>query len=115
MTVDQQTHFENEILNSALAAERAVNACRLRISIVADRLETLTRALREHPEEVTRLPEPQSLYEYRKELAVFADGERVVIDLCNELRFLMKKAQEAEKRKGMLISGPFREASDHTA
>jgi hypothetical protein len=112
VTIDQQTHFENEILHAALAAERDVSACRLRISVVADRLETLVHALREHPEEVTRLPEPHSVYDYREELTVFADGEKVV-NLCNDLRFLIKKAKGAEKRKGMLISGPFfsREAS----
>ncbi len=116
MTADQQTHFENEILHAALATEKAVNACRLRISVVADHLETLVRALREHPEEVTRLPEPHSIYDYREELTVFADGEKVV-KLCNELRFLMQKVNEAEKRRRMLISGPFfsRETSGHSA
>jgi hypothetical protein len=113
VTADQKTHFENEILHAALAAEQAVNACRLRISVVADHLDTLARALREHPEEVTRLPEPHSLYDYREQLAVFADGERIV-KLCNELRFLIQKTKAAEKRRGMLISGPFfsREASN---
>lgn len=113
MTTDQQTHFENEILHAELAAEREIQACRIRISVVADHLETLVHGLREHPEEVTRLPEPQSIYDYREQLAVFADGEKVV-KLCNELRFLIQKLKAAKMRKAMLTSGPFfsREASN---
>ena len=106
MTEAQQTVFENEILRAAFAAEKAVSIHKLRLSIVADRLETLVRAFREHPEEVTPLPEPHSLYDYRAEIAILRDGEKA-LRMCADLRSLIQNASEAEKRKGMLISGPF--------
>ena len=106
MTEGQQTNFENEILHAAFTAEKAVGACRLRLSVVGQHLESLGRALQEHPEEVTRLPEPHSIYDYREELGVLTDGEKVN-RLCDELRSLMQKAKSAEQRKAMLISGPF--------
>ena len=106
MTEAQQTHLENEILHAAFAAQKAVTACKLRLSVMGQHLESLGRALQEHPEEVTRLPEPQSIYDYREDLEVLANGDKVA-PMCSELRSLLKKATSAEKRKGMLISGPF--------
>jgi len=106
MTEAQQTVFENEIIRAAFAAEKAVSTHRLRLSVVADHLETLARAFREHPEEVTPLPNPHSLYDYRAQVAVLRDGEKA-LSMCADLRSLIQKANDAEKRKGMLISGPF--------
>jgi hypothetical protein len=101
MTEGQQTTLENEILQAAFSAEKAVTAHRLRLSVIGQYLESLGRALQEHPEDVTRLPEPTSIYDYRKELEALKDGERVIA-LCNELRALLLRAKSAEKRKGML-------------
>jgi hypothetical protein len=106
MTEGQQTNLENEILHAAFAAERAVSACRLRLSVIGQRLEALGHALQEHAEQVTSLPEPESIYDYREELKTLKDGESV-IQLCNELRLLIQRSKSAEKRKGMLVSGPF--------
>lgn len=101
MTEAQQTNLENEILQAAFSAQKAVIACKLRLSLIGQHFESLGRALQDHPEDVTRLPEPTSIYDYREELKSLANGERV-ITLCNELRALILKAKSAEKRKGML-------------
>ncbi|HUN83606.1 MAG TPA: hypothetical protein VMU48_04470 [Terracidiphilus sp.] len=105
MTEAQQANFENEILRAAFSADRAVSTCRIRLAGIGEHLETLGRALQEHPEEVTRLPESQSIHDYREELNT-CDSEKI-INLCKELRFLIDKAKSAEKRKEMLISGAF--------
>jgi len=106
MTEGQQTNLEDEIFHAAFAAEKAVRACRLRLAVIGQRLEALGRALQEHAEQVTSLPEPESIYDYREELKTLKDGENV-IQLCNELRVLIQRFKSAEKRKGPLISEPF--------
>jgi hypothetical protein len=105
MTTEQQTHFENEILRAALIAQREENASRLRLSAIGQQLQSLGRALQQHPEEVTPLPEPQSVYDYREPLNAL-DRKRVV-DLCAELRSLGQAVKAAEQRKAMLTYGPF--------
>jgi hypothetical protein len=102
----QQTVLENEIISAAFAAEKAISTERLSLSVVADRLETLARAFREHPEEVRPLPDPHSLYDYSAEVAVLRDGEKA-IRMCADLCILIEKSKQAEMRKGMLISEPF--------
>lgn len=106
MTEGQISHLENEILRNAFDAERAVEISRLRLSLLGQHLESIGRALQEHPEEVTPLPEPTSTYDYRKEITTLRDGEKAV-QLCAQLRSLIQQAKAAEARKAMLKSGPF--------
>ena len=106
MTGEQLANLENEVFQAALSAEKAVAACRLRLSIIGQHLETIGRALQEHPEEVTPLPEPISPHDYRTEINALRDGEKA-IQLCNELRVLRERAKQAEARRAMLANGPF--------
>jgi hypothetical protein len=107
MTEGQQAHFENEILGAALSAEKDVIACRLRLAVMGQHLESLGCALQEHPEEVNPLPEPQSMYDYREGLRLIRTEGQKVVDMCKELRVLIQRAKTAGKRKEMLSSGAF--------
>ena len=106
MTEGQLSALQQEIASAAFDAEQSVQASRARLALFGQRLEAIGQALQEHPEEVNPLPEPISPYDYRKEIAVLRDGEKVV-KLCAELRLLMERAKTAEKRKGMLAFGSF--------
>ncbi len=105
MTEEQKHLFESEILHAHLEAERAANNYRLRLSLVGQHLTSLGRALQLHPEEVTPLPGPHSIYDYRE--AINDLDRNKVVDLCNELRALMEVEKAAQKRVAMLSYGPF--------
>jgi hypothetical protein len=105
MTAEQQAHLESQVLHAAFTAEKAVAACRLRIALVGQQLEALGRGLQHHAEEVTPLPEPTSMYDYREGLNAL--DRTKLTGMCNELRALIQAADAAEKRKAMLTAGPF--------
>jgi hypothetical protein len=105
MTAEQKYLFETEILHAALAAERAANDYRLRLSLIGQHLTSLGRALQLHPEAVTPVPEPRSMYDYRE--AINDLDRKKVVELCNELRALIQVEEAAQKRVAMLSSGPF--------
>jgi hypothetical protein len=105
MTEEQKHLFESEILHAMLEAERAANNCRLRLSLIGQHLTSLGRALQVHPEEVTPLPEPHSIHDYRQ--AINDLDRKKVVDLCNELRALIEVEKGAQKRVAMLSHGPF--------
>src|SRR5580658_1878987 len=106
MTEGQLSHLQNQILRASLEAEQEVQACRLRLSLIGQRLQTLGRAFIEHPEEVTPLPEPTSFYDYREEIRVFRDAE-TALRLSSELRNLIQKAKAAAECEAALKSAPF--------
>jgi hypothetical protein len=99
MTTEQQFHLKDDF--DAFTALNAARECRRKIAAVGVLLSGLGQALQEHPEDVTPLPEPQSGSDYRD--ALNALDRQKIIDLCKELRALIQVANQAEKRKGLLV------------
>ncbi len=106
MTEDQRVAQENQAFQAAFEAERAVNVQKQKLCLIGQHLIALGQALQDHPEEVTRLPESFSEYDYRVELRTLMDGG-MAVELCDELRDLIRKLKSAEKLKGMVVHGPF--------
>jgi hypothetical protein len=103
MTRDQIEYAESQILQAALSARKAVRASKLRIFVIGQQLESLGRALQNHPEEVTPTPEPVSIYDYKDGLNALDRAK--VVSMCNELRNLEIQAKAAEQRvTGLLQS-----------
>lgn len=106
MTEGQLSHIQNEYIRNALDAQAAVETCRAHLRLIGLQLLSIGQAVIDHPEEVNQLPEPTSLYDYRKEIAALRDGERAV-KMCAELRTLIQKAKAAENLRAALETGPF--------
>lgn len=101
MTEAQLGSLQNDILRAAFDAQQSVEAIRLRLSLIGQSLGAIARAFEEHPEEITTLPEANSLYDYRKEIAVLRDAENS-LRICAELRVQIERAKSAERRKQSL-------------
>ena len=97
MTGDQREQITRDALYAAYTAEEDVRAYRLKLGLIGQHLASLGRALEEHPEQVTRLPDPHSMYDYAEGIKVLRSGESV-IKMCEELRFAMEKAKAAKQR-----------------
>jgi hypothetical protein len=106
MTEGQLSHIQNEYLRNALDAQAAVDTCRAHLRLLGLQLLSIGQAAIDHPEEINPLPEPISLYDYRREIAALRDGERIV-KMCAELRTLIQKAQAAENMQASFKNGPF--------
>ena len=101
MTQVERQELEKDVLYTAFVAEREAAAHRVRLGLIGEQLERLGRALQDHPEAVTALPDPHSLYDYSQDLNAL-NGRQIVIELCKELQILEQKQKTAQARKGML-------------
>jgi hypothetical protein len=97
MTEAQQAEQEKDLLYAVHVAERDARAFMNKLSLMGQEIESLGRALQEHPEEVTPLPEPHSMYDYRAGLNLMGDRKNV-ISLCNEYRSRIQKVKVAKSR-----------------
>jgi hypothetical protein len=105
MTQEQQTQLKKDVLFAAQAAQEEVTGYRLKLSVVGQHLGSLARALQEHPEHVTQLPDPNSLYDYTEGIKILRDGVKV-IKMCDDLRFAEEKAKAAEMRTAVFKQKP---------
>ena len=99
MTENQQVYREKEILHAAYASEKEAVGFRQRLFVIGQQLVSLGRALQEHPREVTPLPEPQSLYDYRDGLNM---DRGLIIRLCDDLRHAEEKVEMAQRQVSLL-------------
>jgi hypothetical protein len=97
MTADQQANVKRDVLYAAQEAAEEVTAYRLRLSVMGQHLGNLSRALEEHPENVTRIPDPHSLYDYTEGIKILRNPESV-LKMCEDLRYAIDKARAAEMR-----------------
>jgi hypothetical protein len=110
MTQEQNTQLKKDILFAAQAAAEEVEAYRLKLSLIGQALQDIGRALQEHPEHVTRLPDPNSLYDYTEGIKTLRDGEKV-IKMCEDLRFSEQKAKVAEARTAVFKLSAFHDSA----
>lgn len=105
MTAEQQVQLKKDVLYAVQEAEDEVTAYRLRLSVIGQHLGSLSRAFQEHPEHVTRLPDPHSLYDYTEGIRIFRDAE-IVLRMCDDLRFAEEKVKASKMRATVFNQKP---------
>jgi len=91
---------EKDVLYADHQVKRSEAACRARASIIGEHLEALGRALQEHPEAVTQIPEINAKHDYRQELQ--SVDLKQILSLCDEIRELANKRNAVNLRMAML-------------
>jgi len=86
------------VLKDEREARDAVSARREQLAEIGKGLIKLGRALQLHPEFVRPLPEPANPHDYRNELNLLTQRDKVV-RLCEELPALEHKSRSATERK----------------
>lgn len=104
MTRDERNQLRKDVLYLAYEAAEEAAAQRAKMEIAGERLESIGRALRKHPELVTSLPEPGNP-DYREALREPLIDSQALLEMCNEFRELEQRRRNAEKRKGLVING----------
>lgn len=104
MTQEERTQLEKDVLYAAHQATEHAAAQRAMLEFAGERLECIGRALREHPELVTSLPEPGKP-DYREALKEPLLNSKALLEVCANLRELEQKRRDTERRKAMLMHG----------
>lgn len=102
MTDTERIEQEKETLWEHERAQQALNAQTVKVQRLADKLENLCRALRDHPELVTGTPQIEAP-DYRDDLAVLNREE--ILNVCHELARLKERARTTGKRVDLLRFG----------
>ena len=100
MTNENQLQIEKEAIYAAYTTKKEADGIRSKLFLVGQDLAKLARALQEHPEQITRLPDPYSAYDYSEGVRAIREGEKV-IKMCEDLRLIDSNAKAAELRKTM--------------
>lgn len=100
MTGTEREALERDVIFQAEQAKRDYEAHRIKAAQIGEKLEALGRALQNHPELVSPLPEIDAP-DHREALDLL-NARQEVIALCHQVRTLREKAKNAAQRKAAL-------------
>lgn len=97
MTTTEREALEKDVLFEAEKAKRDYQALLVSLAMAGDKLIALGRALQEHPDLVTPLPEVDAP-DYRESLNLLTQRQEIV-DLCKQVHTLRDRERTAAQRK----------------
>ncbi|MGA8184706.1 MAG: hypothetical protein WB819_13810 [Terriglobia bacterium] len=103
MTDSEILQQEEHVRRDNQRAQRELYAQALLLQGIADHLENLVYALRNHPELLTETP-PPGAQSYLEDLAIL--GRKSLLAECEEFRRLQERARVIEERLSTLQRGP---------